>query len=226
MSYADKTLSRLNESLKEKDKYQINLLDKQFVIYPNVFSPKYFNDTEFFVDNLKVKKGEDFLEIGCGTGIISIFASFKGASKVVAIDISPIAVENTRENILLHKLSKKMSVLLGEVYSPLEENQIFDTIFWNVPFLYENKSKISLLESSVFDPGYNMIEKFISGAHRHLKQNGRLLIGFSTTMGNYNKLKELLDKYGFSLKLLKKETINYDYPIDSVNLELFEAKPL
>ena len=102
MSYADKTLSRLNESLKEKDKYQINLLDKQFVIYPNVFSPKYFNDTEFFVDNLKVKKGEDFLEIGCGTGIISIFASFKGASKVVAIDISPIAVENTRENILLH----------------------------------------------------------------------------------------------------------------------------
>lgn len=69
-----------------KDKYNVEILGKKFVVFPDVFSPKYFRDPEFFVKELPIKNGETFLEIGCGTGIISIFAVLKGASKVVAID--------------------------------------------------------------------------------------------------------------------------------------------
>src|SRR3989344_3046583 len=75
-----------------KETHNVEMLGKNFVVFPTVFSPKYFKDPEFFAKELPIKKGETFLEIGCGTGIISIFAVFKGASDVVAIDINPKSV--------------------------------------------------------------------------------------------------------------------------------------
>jgi len=57
------------------------------------------NDTELFANNLPVVDGEEMLEIGPGTGVISITAAYKGAKKVVAIDINPDAVRNTQANI-------------------------------------------------------------------------------------------------------------------------------
>ncbi len=57
------------------------VLGKRFIAHPNVFSPKYFHDTKFFAENLPIKKDEDFLEIGCGTGVCSIFAAWKGAGQ-------------------------------------------------------------------------------------------------------------------------------------------------
>ncbi len=64
-----------------------------------IFFPKYFNDTEIFAQNLPVKKNDEMLEIGSGTGVISIFAGIKGAKRVLAIDINPDALKNTEENI-------------------------------------------------------------------------------------------------------------------------------
>ena len=43
--YLEGTLKILNESRKEKRKYFVNINQKKFVVYPNVFSPKYFKDT-------------------------------------------------------------------------------------------------------------------------------------------------------------------------------------
>ena len=42
--------------------------------------------------------GEDIIDIGCGTGILAIAALHLGASKAVAVDTDPIAVEATLEN--------------------------------------------------------------------------------------------------------------------------------
>ena len=46
--YINGTRKIINESKKEKKQYLITLLDKEFVVFPNVFSPKYFKDTEIF----------------------------------------------------------------------------------------------------------------------------------------------------------------------------------
>jgi ribosomal protein L11 methyltransferase len=43
-------------------------------------------------------KGCDVLDMGCGTGILAILASRRGAKRVLAIDIEDWACENTREN--------------------------------------------------------------------------------------------------------------------------------
>jgi release factor glutamine methyltransferase len=107
LQHLKNTQTLLKKSLKHKKPYTVSILDKNFIVLPKVFSPKYFFDTEIFAKNLPIEKNSSFLEIGPGTGIISVVACFKGAKKVVAIDINPQAVKNTSLNIQKHKLTKK-----------------------------------------------------------------------------------------------------------------------
>lgn len=205
----------------EKKKYYVKVLGKKFVVYPSVFSPKYFRDSEFYVKELPVKKGEEMLEIGPGTGIVSIFAILKGASKVTAIDINPEAIKNTKENAKLHGVSDKIKVLKGDVFSPLK-NEKFDVIFWNTPWGQVKKTNLSMIEKGLWDTEYEATGRFIKAAKNHLKPNGRLLIGFSSTIGDLNLLKTFLKEAGYKVRLVKKlKSVAVKY---ETNFEIFEAK--
>src|SRR3989338_344677 len=134
IDYLECTRKILEQSNAETESYKVTILGKEFIVYPNVFSPKYFNDTELFAENLPVKKGEELLEIGPGTGAISIIAVYKRAKKVLAIDINPDAVSNTQANIALHKMEGKIEARLGDLFTPIKQDEKFDAIFWNTPF--------------------------------------------------------------------------------------------
>ena len=217
--YLEGTAGILRKSQKEKKKYYTKILGKRFVVYPNVFSPKYFKDTEFFAKEIPIKKGEEFLEIGCGTGIISIFVALKGASKILAVDINSNAVKNAKENAKLHKVEKKLKVLYGDLFQPIRKGAKFNSIFWNTPFGYV-KRKVSMLERAVFDPGYKATKRFITESKKYLKKDGRLLIGFSSTLGHLNLLKKLLKREGYKMKLIKEKKSKEKYP---VKFQLYEA---
>lgn len=219
--YIEGTRKILQESKKEKKPYWVNILGKKFIVFPNVFSPKYFKDTELFARNLPIKKGEEVLEIGSGTGIVSIFAALKGAKKVLATDINPKAVINTKENIKLHNLKNKIEVRRGSLYKPMKKREKFDVIFWNTPFGFIQKNKISNLEKSVYDPKYKSTQKFMKQTHRYLKKDGKLFIGFSSTLGRLDLLKKFTQEAGFTLKLIFKSKSSEVYP---VYFEIFEAK--
>ena len=217
--YIEGTKKVLEDNKKDSSAYIINILNKKFLVLPNVFSPKYFNDTKIFASNIKINPGEDFLEIGPGTGVISIFAALNGAKSVTAIDINPQAVKNTKENAKLNNVENRIKVLEGDVYSPLNEEDTFDTIFWNTPFGYVEE-ETTILEKSVFDKEYASTKKFITQAKNHLKDHGRLLIGFSTTLGKFDIIEKLLHESNFKIKLIVKEKSQELYP---VFFELFEA---
>jgi release factor glutamine methyltransferase len=170
--------------------YDIRVAGKDFIVFPNVFPASYFNDTEFFAESLPIAEGDHFLEIGPGTGILSVIAACKGAT-VKAVDINADAVRNTEANAKRHGVESKINVVQGDVYGPLDASEKFNKIFWNVPFGYV-KLDLSVLEQSVFDTEYRSIHKFICGAGEHLTEDGVLLIGFSTVMGRYDILLKFL----------------------------------
>ena len=219
--YLDGTRKILEESQKEKIPYKVKVCGNEFIVLPNVFSPKYFFDTELFAIHLPVNPGEDILEIGPGTGAISIIAALKGAKRVVAIDINPDAVKNTNENILLHKVNRTVEVRMGDVYNALESGEKFDTIFWNTPFGLLEEQTISDIEKSVYDPGYKSTKRFIMEAVEHLKEGGKVLIGFSTTLGQFDLLQAFTKKAGMKLQLIYEEEST---EVHSVKFEIFEAK--
>lgn len=219
--YIEGTRQVLEQSKKEKEPYIVAVSGKEYVVFPNVFSPRYFNDTELFAENLPVREGEEMLEVGPGTGIISITAIQKGAAKVLAVDINPVAVKNTRENIKRYNLQDKIEVRQGDVYSAVKSDEKFDTIFWNTPFGFVEDKNLPDLEKSVYDSQYKSTEKFIREAKAHLKEGGRLLIGFSTTLGKLDLLKKFAEETGFDLNLIYEVESEEVHP---VKFEIFEAK--
>jgi release factor glutamine methyltransferase len=106
--------------------------DISVTIKPGVFHPGLFYSTKFLLSHLEEEQleGKTLLEVGCGTGLISIFAA-KQKAIVTASDISSIAIENCKANV------QKNSVAISIVKSDLFTNipiQTFDWIVINPPY--------------------------------------------------------------------------------------------
>ncbi|NLA24415.1 MAG: 50S ribosomal protein L11 methyltransferase [Bacteroidales bacterium] len=69
------------------------------------------------------------LDMGCGTGILSILAAKLGAESVVAIDIDEWAYENTIENAEINNVENIETIIGGAENIP---NQKFDIIYANI----------------------------------------------------------------------------------------------
>ena len=80
---------------------------------------------------------------------------------------------------------------MGDLYDALRKNEKFDSIFWNAPFGLILDKNVTNLEKSIYDPEYKSTEKFIKKAKNHLKTNGKLYIGFSSTLGRLDLLEKL-----------------------------------
>ncbi len=93
----------------------------------------------------RMTPGHRFLDLGCGSGILSILADKKGARYVKAIDYDPMAVENCRENFELNAVSSDNDILLGSIeqcdsdepYQFICVNIIKETIIEMLPRLKE-----------------------------------------------------------------------------------------
>ena len=49
-----------------------------------------------------LKPGDKVLDVGCGSGILSIAGALLGAGDVLGIEIDPVAVDISQENIALN----------------------------------------------------------------------------------------------------------------------------
>ncbi len=112
--------------------------------------------------------GQSFLDIGCGSGILSILADKMDASYIKAVDYDEIAVENSRENFHLNSVSAKYEVLCGTVdccagdepYGFVCANIIRQTIIEILPQLDQLTSKDGkLLLSGLLDIDLPEVEK-------------------------------------------------------------------
>lgn len=70
------------------------------------------------------------LDMGCGTSILAILASMRGAKKVTAIDIDDWCVNNSLDNIKLNGINN-ITVKLGDA-SLLQECEPFDVVIANI----------------------------------------------------------------------------------------------
>ncbi|KAJ2889402.1 hypothetical protein GGI21_006584, partial [Coemansia aciculifera] len=69
---------------------------------------------DFIYDNKDVFKGKVVLDVGCGTGILSMFAARAGAAKVFAVDNSDI-IHKARANVIENKLEDVITLVKGKI---------------------------------------------------------------------------------------------------------------
>lgn len=197
--------------------YTFTFNEQDFIGLNTVFAPIVYEDTFFFIEHLPVLLAGNFLEIGCGTGIISVNAALNGFDKVVAIDINPDAVIAAKLNAVLHQVDMKMDIFVSNVFDNIE-NVNFNIIFWNAPFIHHTENELSFIEKSVMGNYIDGIAKYIATAKSFLQPEGRVLLGFSSTCGDIDLLNTICEQHGASLNLIAKKEI------EEIEVELFEVK--
>lgn len=62
-----------------------------------------------------VRPGDEMIDLGCGSGILSIAAARLGARRIRALDIDPLAVRITRENAERNGVASQIAVSTGSL---------------------------------------------------------------------------------------------------------------
>ena len=147
-SYDVKEIEQVNWNLEWEKNFEPIVVDNEVSIrapfhknpgltYDIVIEPKmsfgtgHHETTHLMVQHLRGLdlQGKQVLDMGCGTGILAIFAEMRGASSIDAIDIDNWCYENSIENVARNQC-KSISVYEGD--SSLLKPKTYDLIIANI----------------------------------------------------------------------------------------------
>lgn len=180
----------LNKVNAHTEPYDVSVFGEDITVLPGVMSPKYDWAGVYMIDYLpKDFSGQDVLELGPGSGLVSVFAGLRGAKSITAADINPEAIENTKINFQKFNLPNAVAVV-SDVFSNVPKKE-YDSIIFNLP--YHDGVPANDLEKGVIDADYYAMEIFLHEVKDFLKKEGRLYLGFSQS-GDVARFKKALEK--------------------------------
>lgn len=142
---------------------------------PEVYPPS--EDSILLIQSLDIKPGERVLEIGCGSGVVSIHCALEGAL-VCCGDINPRAVSLTKKNAETNGAA--IIVRITDVYSAFPEK--FDTVIFNLPYLPVEEEGLLARSWSGGPDGLGPLPELLAHAPEHLNEGGRVIIVVSSLM--------------------------------------------
>jgi len=157
-------------------KKRVELWGINIEICDDVYEPH--DDTELLVSAILENEtnitGKKVLEIGAGTGLISIILAKKGAD-VTAVDINEKAVECTKRNARINNIN--IEVLEGDLFEPVSGKK-YDIIVFNPPYLPEESLdrylSLTYREAVIGgEKGNEVIIKFLKELPNYLSENGK-----------------------------------------------------
>lgn len=177
---------------------------KTFTIDPEVYEPA--EDTLLVADNLDVRKGERVLELGTGCGLLAILAAGAGA-RVVATDISPLAIACARKNAVSHGASDLIDFRLGKLFEPVDGER-FDLVIFNPPYLpVRDDEAIGTPIDLAWEAGPEgraVIDPFMEGLSSHLVKDGRAIF-VQSSLSNIAKTLLFLRTRDFKVDVMNRK---------------------
>ena len=112
----------------------------QFEIPPEVFHPGFFNSTHLLLQQIRQLplKGQGLLELGAGSGLISMHGARHGA-RVTASDINPVAIEYLKLNSTRNGIT--MKIIESDLFRSMTPQQ-FDIVAINPPYYMKNPNTL------------------------------------------------------------------------------------
>jgi release factor glutamine methyltransferase len=187
---------------------------------PSVFHPRFFRTTRFLGEYLRRAdlRGKSFLEMGSGSGILSLIAA-RGGAAVTALDINPEAVAATISNARNNGLGDRLTAAVSDLFSGIPEDAAFDVILWNPPF-YPAEPTDNASQAWMAGKGYSVLARFADSAPGRLRPGGKLLLQVSTEI-DAEAVLSLFSARGMiphcvASKKLPFETLSiYEFPSDA-----------
>jgi len=129
------------------------------------------------LERIAPRKGGRFLEMGCGTGVLSVHAALSGW-KVHAADRNPLALVQTRENMVLNGVSGRL--FLSDLFRGIPQNEEceYDLIVFNPPYLDRGEDLTPAMRLALYGGGSGAERtlEFLAGAVDRIKERGSLII--------------------------------------------------
>lgn len=176
--------------------------NKEFELLDDVYDPG--EDSYLLVEAAlkEAKPGDRVLEVGTGSGVVSLFVQGLAAS-VVATDISPIACRNARLN--------GVQVVRTDLYSGI--CGLFDLVIFNPPYLPTvPEEQLGSWLNRAFDGGLTgrrEIERFVKDIDRILAPRGRILTVVSSITG-IDETEALFKENGFRMATVATEKVPFE----------------
>lgn len=150
------------------------------------------------------------LEVGTGSGLISLCCLQAGAARVVATDLNPAAVRNAVLNAEQMGFAKRFEARLVPRRSPgawtvIEPNAKFDLIVSNPP--WENSRPASVEQFALYDPGFELLKSLITGARSRLKPNGRMWLAYGCVTA-IRRIQEVAAQENLQCRLLDDRSLD------------------
>jgi release factor glutamine methyltransferase len=179
----------------------VRLFGFRLTIPPGVFHPGLFFSTKIFGTYLLSAdfRGKRVLEMGSGSGLLSLIAASRGAS-VTSTDVNALAVETTRTNADTNGLGNHIRTRGGNLFEGIDQSNLYDYIVWNPPF-YPQEPHNEEERAWKAGDSYRVLEQFAKASKRYLARDGRILINLSSHIDN-NKILTFFTKEGYTIHQL------------------------
>ena len=180
-------------------------LSKKIIVKvkPGVFHPGLFMSTKIllkFVDGLNINQ-KTFLELGAGTGIISILAARNNAV-VYASDISSLAVENIRINADENEV--EINVLKSDLFDDFPKI-IFDYLVINPPY-YTKDPETEEQFAWYCGKNFEFFRKLFVSLSEFINQDSKVFMILSEVC-DIEKIKSIGEENYFTWELVYTKTV-------------------
>jgi predicted RNA methylase len=151
-----------------------------------------------------VVKDKRVLEIGTGSGLLSLCALQAGASYVVATDVKPNAVANARYNA--EALGAKERFEVRQVaqsergaFVVIRDDETFDIIISNPPWVDRKPGRIE--DFALYDEAFLLMRTLFEGLPKHLNPGGKALLAYGSVSG-IRMLYKLSAEKGYDIRVI------------------------
>ena len=168
------------------------------------------DDTFLLAENLEIKKGQSVLEIGTGSGLVSMYASLL-TDDVTATDINYNALELAEKNFKLNNINT-IKLEFGDLFEPVKDRK-FDVILFNTPYLPTDSDDIINDDLNyAFDGGLDgrkVIDRFINQVSNHLNDKGIVQI-IQSSLSDNDRTLDMFDRNGFVAEIAESEKFFFE----------------
>lgn len=100
------------------------------------------SDAVLLANSVAVSRGDKVVDLGAGSGIISVIIAAKRGANVTAVEFQPWAADLIRRNAALNNLSDKISVYEGDINGCGKVLPVFDAAVSNPPYFRAGSGEV------------------------------------------------------------------------------------
>lgn len=163
--------------------------------------------SSLLADALDFEPGSVVVDVGCGSGILSIIAAKLGAGRVYGVDAADETVEIASANAAAHGVADRVEFAQGDMFDPLASDIEADVVIGDVSGIPDEIASVSGWFPSGLSGGPTGAElpmRMIEESRRLLKKGGSLFLPTGSLQDENSIIERARSVFGSMMQLTER----------------------